>query len=522
METSTMRSTRPVADEIADRHSGTLAGRLAQLDNLTAAHVVIVVSQVAASTRCGQLGAIWLANLLGRLSGVIDCVSVEIEGADQSLQSAIDPRDPLGDGTLAASMVRSAGLSNAASASRLPRRAEANQRCVVLGVGHPERACDLYMSASAWLAYIGSVPGPECIDDGLQAVGSVVTATLATAEVFKMLRASGARAVPVTGYTFDAWNWRPASALRAPRLQTIPHPVGESVRLTLAGVGAVGTSFLLTLWGSNIAVDATILDADAVARTNLNRYPLFGLDDVRHSKVERAKALLETSRFAVTAYPMWWSEYQRRAVKSPELLISGVDTNIARHQLQDALPRLVLGASTNRLRAEVSRYDLAQRKSRCLKCFNAPEASEDDVSLQRRLLAMEGDELIAQAIDRCVPVEQLIEYVSELRSRGNACAILAGDQLEKLRIVGNERAFAVSFVSAFAGAMLAAQVIRESVGDPLLVPPTGRGVFQFWRPEAPSNRIAEAPIEQGCWCNNELVRSAHLDLWRPNRSHNAT
>lgn len=57
----------------------------------------------------------------------------------------------------------------------------------------------------------------------------------------------------------------------------------------------------------------------------------------------------------------------------PRVLVSAVDTNAARHQLQDALPYIVLGASTHELRAEVDRYDMDDPLSRCLKCDNPVE-----------------------------------------------------------------------------------------------------------------------------------------------------
>jgi len=49
-----------------------------------------------------------------------------------------------------------------------------------------------------------------------------------------------------------------------------------------------------------------------------------------------------------------------------EVVISAVDRNSARHAIQDALPRLILGASTNEMRAQVNLYDVIGPHLICL------------------------------------------------------------------------------------------------------------------------------------------------------------
>lgn len=510
-----MNGNRTSRDDVADRHSDTLKGKLAALDQATTARVTIVVSAAAAGSRCGHLVATWLANLMGRMAGVVEEIEVVVEGGDSRLHPGMDPRDALGMGALSDSVCRNAALSKPTRSSLDADRSEAYLR---VGVGRPAADCNVYVSANAWVGYIGSSPGPECQDDEACAVGPVVAAALASGEVFKLLRATGVGGQATPRYYFDAFEWRhcdgftshAALTRNAERLRTT---------FTLAGVGAVGTAFLLTLWSTDVTVDAIILDADDVARTNLNRYPLFSVADIRLPKVERAKALLERKRFTIDALPLWWSQYQRLRQESPSLVVSAVDTNVARHQLQDALPRLIIGASTNELRVEVGRYDLASSRCRCLKCFNAPEANEDDAALQRRLLGMEQAELTRYAANCGVALDQLAAYVEDLRAGGNGCALLAGESLDNLRVRPGERQFSVSFVSAFAGAMLSAQVIREAAGIPLLVAPTTRAVFQMWCLAAVSNRLAEAPVDPTCFCSTPLIRQTFSKLWE---SHQAS
>lgn len=497
------------AEHVADRHSDTLNGKFAPLEQTTPARVTIVASAAAARTRCGQLVAIWLANLAGRMAGVVEAIEVVVEGGDTSLHERVDPRVQPGAGKFSDAILRNGMLSK--PALQFSQRDNTPPELRV-GVGQPAARCNVYVSASAWVGYIGSSPGPECYDDDTCAVGGVVAAALASAEVFKLLRATGARAQPTSKYYLDAFSWQHCDGFTSHKAISCSDQ-RLLTSFTLAGVGAVGTAFLLTLWATDITVQAMILDADVVARTNLNRYPLFSSADLGHLKVECAKALLQRESFAVEAHALWWSQYWRLHQESPTLLVSAVDTNLARNQLQDALPRIIIGASTNQLRAEVGRYDLRNSRSRCLKCFNAPESSEDDASLHRRLLGMEQAELARYASNSGVSIQQLTAYVDDLRAGGNGCALLAGKALDSLRVRAGERQFAVSFVSAFAGAMLAAQVIREAAGIPLLIAPRIRAVYQLWRLAARSNRVADAPIDFRCSCSTSLLRNAFSTFW---------
>jgi hypothetical protein len=275
---------------------------------------------------------------------------------------------------------------------------------------------------------------------------------------------------------------------------------------------------LLTLWSSGVAVPkADIVDGDPVSTTNLNRYVLFSLTDRGSLKVERAAELLVRGGdrpFNLVPRPVWWSEHQRALNGTPiPLLVSAVDTNVIRHQLQDALPGVLLGGSTHGLRAEVNRYDLSDGRSRCLKCFNPREMKEEDALLQRRLLGLDGPALLREAEDRGIVPDRLHAYLNDLRRGGTGCAYLAGPELDKLRRHDGEGGFAVSFVSGLAGTLLATQLIREAVGAPLLRPPATRAILQLWNPAAESNGVYPAPREAECWCARDEVRKAHRVRW---------
>ncbi len=508
-----------LAAALRARHADTLEGALSDLDDVRPVPVVISLSALSARTRAGQLLGLHLANLLGRLEGVVASVRASIdEDSPVHLLAGVDHLSPAGGDRLSTAVLRSARLAhpvqNGLSEQNPPAGLVVRIGSLMVG----EAA--VCTSASSWVAYVGAKPGPECVDDGWSAAGAHAAAALAAAEVFRRVRAFGELSCGPSELFFSTWDWRFGRSLAD------GSPVSSSlVRLrevgippfTLVGAGAVGCAFLLGLWASQVPVsDVQVIDGDQVSATNLNRYVLFGLGDVGSAKAVRAAELLERQRprFSLESAPEWWSGYRQRVSAPVRLLISAVDTNRTRHHLQDALPCLVFGGSTLALRAQVDRYDLGSSESRCLKCHNPPESMETDSHLRARLLELDPAAVCLEALDQGVDPELLRRYVDNLRTGGDGCAILAGPSLDKLRRSPGESTFAVSFVSSLAGTLLAAQVMREYSGSEILLcPGHSQGLFQLWRPSAVSNSVKGAEPDSACWCRRTDVRNVYGALW---------
>jgi len=516
------RREQDLAAALRARHADTLQGALGHLDDVRAVAVVISLSLPSARTRTGQLLALHLANLLGRLEGVVASVSVSIdEDSPVELLPGVDHRDAAGGGLLSAAVLRSARLARPDQASPPEALRHCSRGALVVRIG-ALRAGEavVHTAASAWVAYVGAKPGPECVDDERSATGAHAAAALAAAEIFRHLRVVGDLSSGPSALLFSTWDWTFSTSLTdgSPTKSSLQalYDVGL-LRFTLVGAGAVGCAFLLAMWASQVPVfEGLVIDGDQVSATNLNRYVLFGLSDLGCAKAVRAAELLERQRprFSLRPVPEWWSDYRRRDSYPIRLLISAVDTNRARHQLQDALPCLVFGGSTLALRAQVDRYDLASAESNCLKCHNPPEPVETDASLRARLLQLDRTVLRLEAIDRGVEPDLLKRYVDDLRTGGDGCAILAGSSLDKLRRASGESNFAVSFVSSLAGTLLAAQVMRESSGAGVLLRPGhSRGLFQLWRPGAVSNSVRKGDPNAVCWCRQAEVRNVYNALW---------
>lgn len=537
-----------LAAALRDRHSDTLRGALAPLDSFSAGDVEISVGDDA-STLAGQHLCFWSANLLGRLEGVVERVRITVDAPygtrDVALMAGVDPRNPGGGLSLVTALEAAAGLAaphrirraqtliespNKTGEGVVYSRIRLHVGSVSLPTSDPRNGdmTHVYVAAGDWVAHVGRKPGPGCDRLATLSFGPHAAAALGVGEIFRILRATGGLAEGPDHLTLSTWSCGLIASGRddAPSRSVISAALEDGVpHFVLVGVGAVGSGFLGTLWASGVRLpEADVVDGDSVSLTNLNRYPLFGVKDVRRPKASGAASVLDRvegagrAGFKLRGFDMWWADYRKQSPQQIGLLVSAVDTNAARHQLQDSLPQVILGASTHELRAELDRYDLSNAESRCLKCGNPISVGETDTELRSRLLDLSDNELDREAEDRGLDPELLRRYVEDLRAGRNGCAILSGAALDKLRHAAGEGAFAVSFVSALAGTLLAAQVVREATRmDSALTGPTSRAHIQLWRPAAAVNGPRRATPEAGCWCSRTEVRAAYDEMWSGNR-----
>ena len=247
----------------------------------------------------------------------------------------------------------------------------------------------------------------------------------------------------------------------------------------LCGAGAVGQALVaaLSMWPGRSG-HAVVLDHDPLDDTNLNRYILSYLGQGILDKTELTASFLRSDTFsAVEAVPMKWEDYVKPGMhrsKHPELIasevssrfeliLSCVDKNPARHSIQAYWPRLILGGSTHRLGAQVMRYDLSTN-GECLMCNNPliPEITIEQKANELR--ALNGANLDAMLRDLTPQAREAVHaYLAEPK-----CGTIGEQYVNELgqRL---HREFAVGFVSAGTGLLLAAALIQQALRVPTLI-----------------------------------------------------
>jgi hypothetical protein len=451
-----------------------------------------------------------MVNLLARATGVVDTVRV-ICPTGVPLAGRIVPLASR-DLTLANALV-TGGLAIGAARVR-PASAPAGSDIVLItavGDKHDDGDRDRhgnrqggrngvpttrYVSASGWWGGVSDQPMPTYGDPNDLPYGPYVAATLAVAEVYLHARLPDHVARVTDTYVWDCWRQT---------LTIEPDPAAPTgltdLDLTgtaLAGVGAVGTTWVHALWGTpGLIGEVTLSDADkqGVTTTNLNRCTLFGRASLDSAKAPEAARI--TDDCAIT-----WHPHHGRLEDlggAPCLLVSAVDTNRARDALQQRYPPRILSASTQDLRAEVLRAGPPDVGA-CLRCYNPLEPFVGDDTLRAHALDGGPDAVRALALDAGVEVADVQRWLA----RGG-CDEVGARLLATLHRNEPEppARFAVGFTSAMAGVLLATETVKTLLGRPMVSesPEVNNATFQFLKPTAPVNaagRLAPDPRCPAC------------------------
>jgi len=231
--------------------------------------------------------------------------------------------------------------------------------------------------------------------------------------------------------TFARRLWLDAATLEIasePPAQRLPFSA-DCVLLpaVIAGIGAVGNGLLHTLYplADALAGELDLLDGDrkGVDEPNLNRYVLCGREHIALPKASLAARMFAGSRVVVRAVDEdWQTWYPRNASRPLGLVLSAVDKNSARHAIQAALPRSILGASTNEMRVQLNVYDVLEG-SPCLRCRNPVEEDLPDDVLITRLRSLSPTSQIAAAQRIGVAPSTLEAYLQDPHGR---CGLISG------------------------------------------------------------------------------------------------
>lgn len=490
--------------EISNRHRGDLGGRLNH--GKAPSRVTVSLSEEAADSPTAQHLTWMLLNLLARQTEEVGEIVIDVP-AGVPCAGPLSPLIPA-SGDLAAALRAGVGLVHPDALNPRPARSTVSVR---VGPG-PLGTADFNLSTTAagWSGYVGRHPADVLGKDG-NPVGAYVAAALCAGEVFKFVR--GVR--PEHGSLADRlWLDAYSFTVSDRYAETPPLPREIRLRLTvLAGVGAVANGFLHTLYPlTGLTGEMTAIDGDqqGVTDTNLNRYTLFGLPHAEnfHFKASTAAAMFEGRGLVVRPYDGSWQEWREENPDvSLDVVVSAVDKNAARHAVQDALPQLILGASTKDLRAQVNLYDVFGGGP-CLRCRNRPEQATPDEVIIERLRAMGPEERAAEATHLGVSVEDLEVYLSSPRAN---CGKVSGATLQKFAGASGEGEWSVGFVSLLAGVLLAAEYLKLHCEGLRSALDAMRNMmrFQFWRPEEASvNRVVQTPPESVCACQSTFFRKA--------------
>lgn len=451
------------AEALGNRHL--LGFNSTQKQDFYTGRVRVRASPVIAASRTGQVILWWLTNLLARQFGVVRHLEFDVPNVPMHAGVALFGIQSTLHQTLLDTGAKIAKDRITVTTTAL------DMVDVVLHVG-PRVARgtnrDLALWGDGWrCAAADALDLPNA--DSRIVVGPMLAATLGAAEVFQRITNwHGEGRKPRPPLYFSAWDGNAASEWGALAIGPDMQPLAIEP-FYLCGAGAVGQALVATLaYFPERSGHAVVIDGDPLDRTNLNRYCLAHHQSPA-GKTDACKAVLETATFAVDTQPFFWAGYQQRPLPrttSPtlnadeaafkyRLLISCVDKNGPRHDLQNFWPRLMLGGSTSSLTAKLSRYDCFTGE--CLKCANplpALPTIEDEANALRAMTPSERERALSE-----LNPEQAKIVRNYLEQPG--CGHAAEQYLTELGEI-RRREFSVGFVSVASGIFLAVALIQHA------------------------------------------------------------
>ena len=363
-------------------------------------------------------------------------------------------------------------------------------------------ACD------GWLAYVGgskdlfSVPH----SDSNNPFGAFAAACIAVGEVFKFT----AGLKPDSGAMIDKLcfsTYEPACHSEIWNNLENP-PLDNSIdigQLHVCGAGAVAHAFCQTLFpigglkGRLIFIDRSKSPAcadETIDSTNLARYVMAANCDEGKFKAELLAERMSATGIQVDFSDEGLEEYVNQNTGSFSNIVSCVDNNHARHAIQDQIPKIVHGGSTEGLRTQVSIYDLGSKYCQCMKCYNPVDNVISDDAVQEKLKKVPEAQRKAIANNKNIDPEKLERYL-----QNPECGTLGGESIQKFADLDNTKEFSVNFVSTLTGVLLAAEIVKskyDSLRSTLCGKQNTDLYYRFW---TNTSDLGISKSEPHCWCN---------------------
>ncbi len=346
---------------------------------------------------------------------------------------------------------------------------EENIYTISLDPSAPSDMVDLYVTGTGWTAWIGTTaPEGASTTDAPNPIGPWFAACLAAGEVFKQARGiTRGRVASDEGYALWDGTIGPFAALHdGPPLEGCTLPP-----YYLIGAGAVGQGLIALHGASKMPGFVVTVDDDVHDGTNLNRCAVAGAGDVGDPKIDAITRYRAFTGLAGIEFRGTLQQFQqhgplaempaglraKQADDQFDLVVSAVDKNTSRWDLQGLAPKSIIGGSTDQLTAKAMTYG-GRADRPCLACHNPREEDGE----RRRLLEQQIrglDEAAGRTLLSTLGVandeaDAVLAYVRE----APACGSFGDQVLRSLAATPSE--FSVSFVSMAAAVLAFVRLVQ--------------------------------------------------------------
>lgn len=398
-----------------------------------------------------------------------------------------------------------------------------------VGIGKTAGGASLHPSALGWVARLTrasqAVSGPD------NPYASGAAAALAAAELFRriFLRTSTESDVSVSLLNFDDTTGSDLSL-----------PDADLGDVLFAAVGAVGNAAIWSLArDSHVRGCLTLIDAEQLELSNLQRYVLATMRDTSKAKVDIARHALSNSRLSVDTVPETLESFADKngGLTAPTVCIS-VDNIATRRAAQAMLPRLVVNGWTGEKALGVS-WHVFSRDASCLACLYQPHGEGVSQTEQAaRALGLPPDRAallwvtrqplshadIAAAANKLGVAQDALQAWNGKTLGDLYTDVVCGAAPISLPLTNRTETVPLAHQSALAGILMATELIKRTT--PQLVALSQAESLVSWDDILrPPPKIWNKPRarERGCICGDPDYQKTYRAKWEssPTNRHSA-
>lgn len=208
-------------------------------------------------------------------------------------------------------------------------------------------------------------------------IGAMGASVFGSAEVFKrILEISGCKEKWTidhpSNYTFSFLDYSLSQ-----NNSNFPNNIELLEEIILVGAGAVGSSFTYAISSiSNVSGNITTIDNESFDVTNLNRCLICYNNTIGTSKSEvTTKYSTKTLKFS--SFVGTFRDYIKKFTHCSPIVISTVDNNEARFQIQSELPKLIFHGATGKNISAISTIKLLENA--CLGCIFENNSTQEEI-----------------------------------------------------------------------------------------------------------------------------------------------
>jgi len=332
----------------------------------------------------------------------------------------------------------------------------------------------------------------------------------------------------ILGGAIEQEEWRPFSILdfKDGRVEFDWSRRWKLMEAHLAGIGAIGSSFLYSLAAHGCAEGKLVLvDHDRVEMSNLGRYTFFDANDEGAYKTIAAKARLDELGLPVRIetvekrFEQYFNEaYATDSGFRVERLVSAPDKRATRRAFQRTLPRGMWDASTgpNQISLHSNTFDAAYACTECI----YPETAEEHAHERHVAETLGVDVARIQSGEPITKADALriVERYPELREEelvGKAFESLFRNLCSagELHVASGIVHAPFSFVSGLAGVLLYFELLKSAVPE-VFGPFQEYNYFQLNPLRQPNSEFRELRASRKeCMCQQEVVRKVYRKVW---------